>query len=214
MAEETSPTHSADEFERLRNSAADEEQKTFEQRFQDIFGQQQESTPGGEPHEEGQETAQGEEEEEFIYDGLDVKPFDEDDEQEQIELGKDYATKLDEILRSNELPHHHHHHHHHHQKQSTPSSGGASTPENHSHNQTSPPPQVILSDTKTNGNDHPPLDSFIELSESESGSAGSSIVKTSLQITKLPQSGNGQHETDQSPSSPLVVVAPNVSVST
>ncbi|WAR61427.1 hypothetical protein PtB15_12B112 [Puccinia triticina] len=100
---------------------------------------------------------------------------DEDDDEDQ----KDYATKLDEILHSNQLRHHQ-------QPTST-------------HEDQSTHPSIILPDTKTNGQDHPVLESFIELTESDEGSVKPSIIPSN----HLPQASN------QSPVSPPVVVPPN-----
>ncbi|OAV97542.1 hypothetical protein PTTG_25990 [Puccinia triticina 1-1 BBBD Race 1] len=174
-----SPTPSEQEFHSLRNSALEENSKSFEQRFQDIFGsqqqQQQQQTPGQSTDKEtGQEE---EDEEEFIYDGQDVKLFDEDEDDDEDQ--KDYATKLDEILHSNQLRHHQ-------QPTST-------------HEDQSTHPSIILPDTKTNGQDHPVLESFIELTESDEGSVKPSIIPSN----HLPQASN------QSPVSPPVVVPPN-----
>ncbi|KAA1137653.1 Vacuolar protein sorting-associated protein 8 [Puccinia graminis f. sp. tritici] len=199
-----SPTSSEEEFHRLRSSAQDENNKTFEQRFQDIFGQQQQDQGqqiAAAAAEEQEQDAKGgdveedeeEEEEEFIYDGQDVKLFDdEEDEEDQ----KDYATKLDEILRSNQLRHH-----------QQPNSPGSMDEEQADDPEGEP---IILSDTKTNGQDHPVLESFIELAESDDGSVKAPIIHPP-QKPNLPilNHNHHQHQTSQSPLSPPVVIPPD-----
>lgn len=136
-----SPTTSVGEFEGL----IQENNKTFEERFQDIFGQQSATT------EEPREQEEEEEEEEFIYDGQDVKLFDEEEDQDPEHsglIGKDYAAKLDEILRSNQI------------REETGRGKESSQSEN----------------TKSNGQED--LESFIELTESDPGSAQATATTT------------------------------------
>jgi hypothetical protein len=198
-----SPTTSEEEFHRLRSSAQDENNKTFEQRFQDIFGQQQQDqerqTAAAEEEEQdprGGDVKEDEEEEEFIYDGQDVKLFDDEEDEDQ----KDYATKLDEILRSNQLRHH-----------QQPNSAGSMDEEQADDPEGEP---IILSGTKTNGQDHPVLESFIELAESDDGSVVKPPIIHPPQKPNLPilNHNHHQHQTSQSPLSPPVVIPPDVSI--
>lgn len=235
----SSSSSSDQEFQRLRISAQEENQKTYQQRLQDIFEDHQPSNrlsnqfihqkstnPSGSLNHQpigdgpilrieqrtnriGFTTEHGksghqdsdhleradellEDEDEFIYDGEDVQLFDDED---QDDLQKDYAVRLDEILEFNRL----------HQSRSTSSPSQSTVDRSTAHPSQ---PQTVQHD--------PLLRSPLELLNGSASSEPSGPAKPSIATNPTSEGSHLINQTEpdhQSQPLPPVVIPPDDSSS-